>query len=935
MGLLSSSQVGRHSEDKSVANGERDRFMCSAASYDELRHGDAMASAHDDEIAPAAARRATPSPEPTPLTRFVGPRYWPTWLFVAWLRLTAALPWRFAIGLHRLLGRALYLLLPSRRHIVLRNLEICFPELAAAERRALARRHFASFGASIAEIAIAWFATAKRARPPMRVEGLEHLEAALAAGRGAILYSGHFTTLELAAQYIDRLTPSFAFMFKTRSNALLDALQTRGRRRSARMSVNNSDVRGMLRMLRRNAAVWYAPDQAHSGRHALLMPFFGEPAMTNTATMRLARISGTAVVPLFFRRLPAGQGYLLRFEPALADRAKDVAEDQARLTAILERFIRECPEQYLWTHRKFKNRGAGLPDVYARTRSRDDAPATARATLGRRFALPLLIGAVALFVATLQNAPLWKTAMDATLADEHRVAILWSLFAILFCTPAIALGLIPGRRPLKIAAGILLLVGAVCSYFMSEYGIVIDESMVRNAIETTALEATPFLGGAFVWHLFFFGIVPATVVGAVRLPQQRPLAALFAHLGIVAAFVTLLVGTLYANFGAVSFFAHQHHTLRLLMNPGYPLYATARYFVGESDIPVRADLPVRLAAAAAPRKPALVVFVLGETARADRFSHNGYARDTNRYTRLRDVVNFPDVRSCGTSTAESVPCLFSNLGQARFSHDAAERRESWFAALGRLGVDVFWRDNSTGCKDVCAPDRFEELADATHPRYCNATGCFDEILLENFAAFTADRSRDHFIVLHQRGSHGPAYHTDAPREHKQFLPECDLPNLRNCSRDAINNAYDNTILYTDYFLSRVIDTLEANSAEFSTAMLYVSDHGESLGENGLYLHGFPYSLAPEEQKRVPMLLWASKTFYEQRIGAARDCATAAAQRPATHDALMHTILPWFGVESADYDENLDLFAACRRTRTAVTDTRMTPLQTAIRTPGAG
>src|SRR5262249_11377351 len=161
--------------------------------------------------------------------------------------------------------------------------------------------HFASFGASIAEIAIAWFG---RSRPPVRVEGIEHLDAALAAGRGAILYSGHFTTLELTAQHIDGLTPSFAFMFRTRSNALLDALPARGRERTARTSFSNSDVRGMLRMLARNAAVWYAPDQAHSGRGSLLMPFFGEPAMTNTATVRLARVGGAAVVPLFFCRLP-------------------------------------------------------------------------------------------------------------------------------------------------------------------------------------------------------------------------------------------------------------------------------------------------------------------------------------------------------------------------------------------------------------------------------------------------------------------------------------------------------------------------------------------------------------------------------------------------------------------------------------------------------
>jgi lipid A ethanolaminephosphotransferase len=724
-------------------------------------------------------------------------------------------------------------------------------------------------------------------------------------------------------------------MFRRRSNALLDAIQARGRERTASSSFNNADVRGMLRMLARNSAIWYAPDQAHAGRGSMLLPFFGEPAMTNTATVRLARLSGAAVVPLFAQRLPGAEGYLLRFEPALTDLPSgDVDADQRRLVDILERFVRECPEQYLWTHRKFKGRGPGLPDAYKRS------PSAARVatplTLKQRLAVPGLIVGVALFIATLQNGPLWRAAADATVLDEHRAAILWSLFAIVFCTLAFVLALIPGRRPLKFVATGLLVVGAACNYFMTQYGIVIDESMVRNTVETTVLEATPFLGGAFVWHLTFFGLAPAVLVGLIPLPRERWSHALLGRLAVALASLAMLIVSLYVNFGAVTFFGHQHRAVRLLMNPGYPVYATARYFAGDDEAPVRAPLPARLAAAAPNRRPALVVFVMGETARADRFSWNGYDRDTNRYTREHDVINFPDVHSCGTSTAESVPCVFSHLGRAGFSHEAAAKHESWFGALGRLGVDVFWRDNSTGCKDVCDPAHFVELANETAAEHCDSTGCFDEILLENFDALLADRSRDHFIVLHQRGSHGPAYHITVPQAHKEYLPECDLPNLRNCTRDAINNAYDNTILYTDYFLSRVIETLEARSGDFATAMVYVSDHGESLGENGIYLHGFPYALAPEEQKRVPMLFWASQDFYTDRLNATPDCAREAAQRPTSHDALMHTILPWFGVEAQAYDEHLDLFATCRRPAASLTLTRdATPLRTAAAPPGSG
>ena len=246
------------------------------------------------------------------LTQFLGPRYWLTWLLVGWLRLTAALPWQVAIVIHRWIGRAVWHLLPGRRLVVVRNLEICFPELDPRARLELARRSFENAAISIGEVGIAWFS---RKLPPVRVEGREHLEAALAKGNGVILLSGHFTTLELTGHFVKPLTPRFAFMFRARSNALLNAVQARGRGRMTDLSFSNTDTRAMLRALRANATVWYAPDQAHTAAGAELLPFFGEPAMTNTATARLARVSGAALLPFQFRRLDDGSGYLVRFEP--------------------------------------------------------------------------------------------------------------------------------------------------------------------------------------------------------------------------------------------------------------------------------------------------------------------------------------------------------------------------------------------------------------------------------------------------------------------------------------------------------------------------------------------------------------------------------------------------------------------------------------------
>ena len=328
---------------------------------------------------------------------------------------------------------------------------------------------------------------------------------------------------------------------------------------------------------------------------------------------------------------------------------------------------------------------------------------------------------------------------------------------------------------------------------------------------------------------------------------------------------------------------------------------------------VRQPLDVRaLRSGAAPRKPALVVLVMGETARADRFSLNGYERDTNRYTRARGrrqlsprgFVRHVDRRIRAVHLLGARPSAVSRMPRPWLARASSARCSA--SASARFGATTARaaRTSATSSTSSNAPTgRDADL--------CDATGCFDELLLQDFDALLADRTRDHFIVLHQRGSHGPAYHTDVPQWAKEFFPECDLPNLRNCDRAAINNSYDNTILYTDYFLSRVIDELEKRSAEFDTAMLYVSDHGESLGENGLYLHGFPYSMAPREQIEVPMLFWASPGFYARTR--ARRSAMLAPLGAARHEPrrdLSHAVAA-LRPRVAALRRRLDLLAACR------------------------
>jgi hypothetical protein len=393
---------------------------------------------------------------------------------------------------------------------------------------------------------------------------------------------------------------------------------------------------------------------------------------------------------------------------------------------------------------------------------------TKRARWRAIFSAPLMIAAVALFIVVADNDPLWQTAWRATHNDDHRLAILSTIFALVFVTLTTVLSFALGRKLLRAVAALLLLVAASCGFFMTQYGVVIDQSMIRNTVETTVLEATPLLSGAYFWHVALYGVLPAILVFVAPLARLRWPTELSVRFGTAAAGITLLAATLYVNYAAAAFFGRENDDLKLQINPVYPLWAAATFGMSSDDtaLETRRPLDVQLApAAAAPRKPALVVLVMGETARADRFSFNGYERDTNRYTRPRDVVNFPRVVACGTSTAESVPCIFSGLGQAHFSHAAAMAGESVVGAMQRLGVDTFWRDNSTGCKNVCDEQHFEQRANWT-PRPLALHGCFDECC-RGFRRPAQDRTRP--LSCCTSAAAGPAYHMTC-RGNKEFFP---------------------------------------------------------------------------------------------------------------------------------------------------------------------
>jgi len=296
---------------------------------------------------------------------FRAPRYWPTWALLGVMKLSARLPVGLQLALGTLIGRIFYTLQVRERGVARRNLEICLPELAGPERETLVRRHFRSMGLSVVEMGIGWFTPIEKLRQRVEIKGLAHLDAAFAAGHGALLVTAHFTPIEIGVGILEDYPGTVSSLYRPQRNAMMDYLILRGRSRFAASQIPRDNVRMLIRRLQKNEAVLYMPDQTYLGNQSALIPFFGEAAMTNIATSRIARISGAKVMPYWFRRRPDDLGYEVEICPPLENFPTDDAIlDTKRLVGLLEERIRATPEQYLWVYKKFKRRPASFTDPY-------------------------------------------------------------------------------------------------------------------------------------------------------------------------------------------------------------------------------------------------------------------------------------------------------------------------------------------------------------------------------------------------------------------------------------------------------------------------------------------------------------------------------------------------------------------------------------------
>ncbi len=478
-----------------------------------------------------------------------------------------------------------------------------------------------------------------------------------------------------------------------------------------------------------------------------------------------------------------------------------------------------------------------------------------------------------------------------------------------------------GMRPVWF---LLVVVAAFAQYFMLTYQTVMDPGMTANMLQTDPHEVSNLLTLRMLPMVLSVLVLPAWALVRIRLLPMQPLAQIGRNLVLLALALATVAATVMVFSRDLAPLMRNNPLMRYRINPLATLYSTTLSVVRPLLQHNRKLLPMTAGAAlgathAAQSKPLLFVLVVGETARADHFGLNGYDRDTTPALAARKVFNWTNVRSCGTSTLASVPCMFSPLGKSDFEA-RDDDYENLLDVVQAAGMNVLWLDNQSGCKGVC--DRVphaepsESLTPAQRSVLCPGGECLDDTLLVNLnqrlEAMPVDkRARGTLLVMHQMGSHGPSYWKRSSAASKRFLPECKTQVLAECSHAELTNAFDNSIAETDAFLGHTIDWLKTQAPSYDTGMLYVSDHGESLGEFGLFLHGAPYRVAPDVQKHVPMVAWFAPGLMAREQISDR-CLRASADAPITHDNLYHSVLGLLDVASPSYHLEADAFAACRQ-----------------------
>ncbi len=572
--------------------------------------------------------------------------------------------------------------------------------------------------------------------------------------------------------------------------------------------------------------------------------------------------------------------------------------------------------------------------------------ARAAPSLSFTVALEPLMLAASLFWALGANRLFFAAALkDRVFTQAGTWGFALAMLLMLVAVNFLLLSLVCTHRTAKPVIAALTVATAFATYFMQTYGAYLDPSMMRNVLRTDVAEARELFSWALLPHLLLHAVLPLALLWRVRVaPRSWGRAAVW-RLGAALGAGVLLVGALLTIFQPFASMMRNHKEMRYLATPSNFLWSTAAVGVAQMRGAAKPRQPIGLdakpgAAMASRTRPLLLVLVVGETARAANWGLNGYTRQTTpelaalaalpmsatqpSLSKTGMLLNFPDVTACGTNTETSLPCMFAPVGRRDYDEARIRGSQSLLHVVARAGVAVHWRDNQSGCKGVCEGLSQDEVASLKLPGVCSDGRCLDEGLLhgldERLSALSAQSkgtspqasagAPSQMLVLHMLGNHGPSYFRRYPLAFARFQPACMSDDLQKCSTQEIVNAYDNALLYTDHVLASLVAKLQAASGTVDSVVLYVSDHGESLGEHRLFLHGLPWSIAPDVQKRVPMTMWFSPGA-PQALGLNLPCLASRSQAPVTHDHLFHTVLGLLDVQTALHQAPLDLAQGCR------------------------
>ena len=523
--------------------------------------------------------------------------------------------------------------------------------------------------------------------------------------------------------------------------------------------------------------------------------------------------------------------------------------------------------------------------------------------LPRKIAFNHFLFLSAFFWTACFNAPIVSSIIKSASADKNNLlptlilalAVSVSVFFLSMSIIAL-LGLLP-RLIFKGLMILLTLLGATSLVVWLYYGIAMTPDMVRNFLATDFHEASGYWSWSLALNFILITLPGLLLINRLR-SSRRPESKL-KRLGICV--VTLLCGVfvLFIQLQPFSALMRGDKSLRYLFAPVNIVYSTSSTLLRDQN-PEKAQ---KVIVDASPKaiftsdKPTLFVVLIGETARSANWQLANYEKATNPELSKLNIV---------TSTDVSLPCMLSRVGRRDYDRKRILTEESLPSLLKRAGFSVTWVDNQSGCKGTC--DGVRVTKPTPDPLYCHAGTCMDGVFNRSIdEAFNALKTQNHTVLfLHMMGSHGPAYYKRSTESEKVFGKECTDPTFKSCSKESIRAAYDSSIRYTDRVVAELIRKLQ-NRADINTALIYLSDHGESLGENGLYLHGAPYYIAPDEQKIVPMVMWFSEPFKKNYTIDTR-VIEENSHKPVTHDHLYHTILGLLNVRSSTYDSQWDLSA---------------------------